>query len=400
VSDETVQFPEDGSAPKLPDLDLLRRIGRGAYGDVWLAQNRTTGRLLAVKVVRLRTADAAGRAAREMKALIRFDAGLPAPHENLLTIHHVGQTDDVLYYTMDPADDVSGKAASVDPAYQPATLSRRIEKAPLPPEECLRHAEQLLAGLAHLHAAGLAHRDVKPSNCLFVGGKLKLADFGLVTQADGTSSLLGTPKYMPPKGPMDARADVYAAGLVLYEMFTGLPAERFPQWGAEALKARAHPVLRALNRLVLRACQPEPEQRFANGGEMLAALAEMNTHARAKSRPRWKRLAIAGVALLTAAALAMALWRPSPTRRVDVNFITQPFEAEVYLDGRRAEDGSGKPYTTPCTIPGLPARVHRVVFKLEGLPDLEVGEKDLAATREVVAQWPKAENPRPATRNP
>ncbi|MBM4036527.1 MAG: serine/threonine protein kinase, partial [Planctomycetes bacterium] len=213
--------------PELPDLRLLRCVGKGAYGAVWLAENRTTGKLLAVKVIPRKAVGPGDRVGRELKALIHFEAGLGSPHENVLTVHHVGQTDDFLFYTMDPADNVGGGAASTEPGYRPATLAARLEGSALPPHECLALARQLLAGLAHLHAAGLAHRDVKPSNCVFVGGKLKVADVGLVTPSDATASAIGTPMYMPPDGRMDARADVYAAGLTVYEMLTGLPAHQF-----------------------------------------------------------------------------------------------------------------------------------------------------------------------------
>jgi serine/threonine protein kinase len=80
----------------------------------------------------------------------------------------------------------------------------------------------------------MVHRDVKPANCLFVDGELKLADFGLLTETGPHVSRVGTEKYMPPDGRMDTRADVYAAGLVIYEMLTGLPADRFPHLGRRA----------------------------------------------------------------------------------------------------------------------------------------------------------------------
>ena len=140
---------------------------------------------------------------------------------------------------MDPADDVSGGAGLGRGRYRPATLQARLQSGPLAPDVCLDYARQLLDGLASLHAAGMVHRDVKPANCLFVGGQLKLADFGLVTEAHSLVSRLGTQSYMPPDGQMDMRADVYAAGLVIYEMLTGLSVEEFPSLGRQSRRLPA-----------------------------------------------------------------------------------------------------------------------------------------------------------------
>ena len=219
------------SPPEVPDFDLLRPIGKGAFGQVWLATNRTTGRLRAVKLVSLNPSDRQDRAGREIVSLVRLEANVRNQHPNLLGIHHVGQTAHYLFYVMDPADDITGSPASSDPGYRPRTLKERLRDGPLPPDDCFRYARQLLAGLACIHKADMVHRDVKPANCLFMGGDLKLADFGLLAPASTQNSRLGTLKYMPPDGQMDVRADVYAAGLVIYEMLTGLPPESFPHLG-------------------------------------------------------------------------------------------------------------------------------------------------------------------------
>ncbi len=200
-------------------------------------------------------------------------------------------------------------------------------------------ARQLLAGLAHLHAAGMIHRDVKPANCLWVGRQLNLADFGLLTSANSQASRLGTLKYMPPDGRMDARADVYAAGLVLYEALTGLPAEAFPRLGTRAREVLADPELTRLNRLVLRACQPAPEGRFRDAGEMLAALQAPPPH------PPRRRLLV-WAAVMCPVLLAAGAWlyiRPQPPR-VDVNFISEPFEATIYLDGAAPKPRCREPF--------------------------------------------------------
>jgi len=361
------EFPGD-----LPDLDPVRLIGEGSYGKVWLAKNRTTGLLRAVKVIPL------DRAGREVGSIIRLEGTACAEHPSLLRIHHVGKTPRHVFCVMDPADDISGMPASADPKYRPATLKERLKAGPLPPETALRCAEQLLAGLAHLHNAGMVHRDVKPGNCLFVAGSLKLADFGLLTEADLLVSQVGTPKYMPPDGRMDERADVYAAGLVIYEMITGLPVDKFPSLDHRAGEVARNPVLKALNRVALRACEGDPQNRFGDAGDMLSAL-------HSALRPR-RRLRIAWLAFsgcLIGALLAAIWWPRRPSAPVRVNFITVPPEATILVDGEPLQQPDGVPYTTPCTVYGVLPGGHRVVFRYPEGFQMDVGTIDFTTTREV-----------------
>ena len=377
----------DDLPPEVSDYDLIRRIGEGGFGQVWLATNRATGHLRAVKVIPLhhsRTVDPAGR---EITSITRLEANLRRQHDNLLNIHHVGMTDECLFYVMDLADDVSGDPGSSQPTYRPATLRSRLEHGPLPPEECRRCARQLLAGLASLHQAGMVHRDVKPANCLFVDGQLKLADFGLVTEAHPQVSRVGTLKYMPPDGRMDARADIYAAGLVIYEMITGLPVESFPRPGDEAHQAVDSPILGVLNLLALRACEADPQQRFRDAREMLAELERSESEAadgRVRSR-RWVIGTAAGVVVTGSAAAVFWMNRPS---RVRVNFITHPFEATIFLDDEPLVDAKGNPYKTPCSVGNLPARVCRVAFEHRDKQNrLDIGLQDLAKKRRIEVHW-------------
>jgi serine/threonine protein kinase len=243
---------------------------------------------------------------------------------------------------------------------------------------------------------------VKPSNCLFIGGELKLADFGLLTEADRGVSRVGTLSYMPPDGVMDMRADVYAAGLVIYEMITGSPVSRFPALQSRAKAILADGRLSALNRLAVKACDPDRNARFADASEMLeelerllgsegaAAAARSNKTPVDPLRRFRRRMLIAlssGLGLLGVAWFAW--WSFAGPSRVDVNFITDRFDATIWMDAQPLRDVEGTPYTTPCTVPGLTAGMHDVVFKHPGLADLEVGRIDFSKTREIVAHWAK-----------
>ena len=371
--------PGDATPPEIPDFEMIRPIGSGGFGRVWLATNRATGHLRAVKVISLRRSGRTDAAGREVASIARLEKNVTTHHPNLLGIHHVGKTADHLFYVMDPADDLSGSGASNDPSYRPASLQHRLETEPLSPQECFDFARQLLTGLAHLHAAGMVHRDVKPANCLFVEGVLKLADFGLLTEASPLVSRLGTQKYMPPDGRMDTRADVYAAGLVIYEMLTTRPTDAFPQLGHRAGDVAADPILAHLNRLALRACQPDPGERFEDAQQMLRQLQRPPQQATRAGRRRLIA-AVAALVALAAVVLAGVSWWPKDkqpvvpapaAKRVDVSFITEPYEATIYLDGKRLMESRDKPYTTPCTVLDLPSGEHRVMFKHPLRPELQ-----------------------------
>jgi eukaryotic-like serine/threonine-protein kinase len=432
---------DERTAPEVPEYDLRRQVGSGGFGDVWLATNRTTGRLCAVKVIPLHSSGSADPAAREISSITRLEANSRCRHPNLLQIHHVGKTARHLFYVMDPADDVSGNPAADTPDYRPATLQGKLDGAgkgdrsnlrgppfgccaqigpipfsrgPLPAELCCDYAQQLLAGLAMLHGAGMVHRDVKPSNCLFVGGQLKLADFGLLTEAHPLVSRVGTQKYMPPDGHMDRRADVYAAGLVIYEMLSGLPVDEFPRLGARSQEVCGNATLAALLRLVLRACEREAKDRPADARAMLA---ELTAPAQSAQRHPYRRFAaVCAVALAAAGVGAWMLYDrwpgdaglliekeekagavvakegpvPNSPTTVDVSFVTYPFEAAIYVDGELLRPGpKEKPYQTPCTVRGLAARKCRVAFELNGRRwEDGASPYDLAKTQQIVSRMP------------
>ncbi|HBO43386.1 MAG TPA: hypothetical protein DD670_05545 [Planctomycetaceae bacterium] len=371
--------------PELPDFELLRQVGQGGFGAVWLARNRATGKLRAVKMIPLQCST--DRAGRELTSLSRLERQLDRRHEHLIDIHHVGRTAEYLYYVMDPADGVDGRPASDSPDYRPATLRSLLDEGPLEAEACARHARALLEGLACLHAIGMAHRDVKPSNCLIVDRRLKLADFGLLTESQPSASRMGTLTYMPPDGRMDARADVYAAGLILYEMISGQPAERFPHLGVRAATIAADVRLASLNRVALHACQPVAGDRFSDARAMLDEFDAVETRL-GRRHPR-RRLTAMGLAMVLTAALVIgAVTWLRPTPRVSVNFITEPlFEATIWVDGRQLVEEDGTPHTTPCTVPDVAARPSRVVFRHPEAGEYDAGMHDFRTVREVTARW-------------
>ena len=222
---------QNAPPPNIPDHELLRLIGRGGYGEVWLARNTSTGVYRAVKVVRRRAFEQDKPYEREFGGLRKFEP-VSRSHDGLMDVLHVGGDDTagLFYAVMELADDcVTGQ--QVDPAaYVPRTLRSEIRtRGRLPFEESLQLGVSLTSALGHLHKQGLVHRDIKPSNIIFVGGAPKLADIGLVTDLDATCSFVGTEGYVPLEGPGAPQADLFALGKVLYEISTGMDRADYPE---------------------------------------------------------------------------------------------------------------------------------------------------------------------------
>src|SRR5579883_526880 len=211
-----------GEGARLGKLDLIEEIGRGGMGTVWRARHAALDRTVAVKLLPEHLAkepEFRARFEREAKARALLD------HPNIVRVHDYGQED--------------GKSFIVLELVEGTTLAKAI---PLSIERALAVASELLSALAYAHAKGVVHRDVKPQNVLLDrDGRVKVTDFGIARIVHGTETdwrvtasnvAVGTPGYLAPEAlagaPPDPRRDIYAVGVVLYEMVTGkLPIGSF-----------------------------------------------------------------------------------------------------------------------------------------------------------------------------
>jgi WD40 repeat protein len=310
--------------PAVPDHELLRRIGQGAYGEVWLARN-VMGTWRAVKVVYRRTFQEDRPFEREFEGIRKFEP-ISRSQPSQVNILHVGrnEAEGYFYYVMELGDD-QARGQEIDPAsYAPRTLkSELLFRGHLPAAECVRLALDLTTALEHLHQHGLVHRDIKPANIIFVNGQPKLADIGLVAQAEATMSFVGTEGYVPPEGPGTVQADLYSLGKVLYEIATGRDRQEFPELPTRLGASPAEEAeLLELNEVFLKACDHEVKRRYASAQEMHADLALLQAGesvARLRNTERRLRFVQRAGALVTAiAALAagLYLWQARQTHIV------------------------------------------------------------------------------------
>ncbi len=250
--------------PTIPDHEVLRKIGGGAYGEVWLARG-VTGALRAVKVVWREDFDDERGFEREFEGILKFEP-ISRDHPALVNILHVGRSPDgssFYYYVMEIGDDVR-TGREINPIeYEPRTLRGDHHQAAgvqWETSECLDVGLRLAEALEHLHERGLAHRDVKPSNIIFVNGRAKLADIGLVAPRD-QRTFVGTEGFVPPEGPGSAQADVYSLGKVLYEIATGMDRMNFPELPEEMPSGPDRKRWLELNRVICDVCEPRISKR-------------------------------------------------------------------------------------------------------------------------------------------
>ena len=264
--------PVRSRTPTVPNYSLIRRIGGGAYGDVWLARD-LVGNFCAVKAVYRDRFPRAEPFEREFHGIERFSS-ISRTHPGWVDVLHIGRfgDDEGFFYIMEIGDD-EAQGPRIDPDhYTPRTLAgdlRRRQKLPL--DESVEVSIALADALAHLHSHALIHRDVKPSNVIFVRGAPKFADIGLVTDVKSTRrdvSFLGTEGYIAPEGPGSPTADLFSLGKLIYEIATGRDCRAFPELPTELEHEGNNPAFEELYRIILKSCEFEVRRRYASATEV------------------------------------------------------------------------------------------------------------------------------------
>ncbi len=258
---------------------LYERLGKGGMGYVYRAEDTRLGRVVALKFLLFElndTAEAKSRFLREARAASKLD------HPNICTVHEVNETDD-------------GRLYMVMACYEGETLKQRLMRGPLSIEEATYVTRSVAAGLARAHREGIVHRDVKPANIFLTeDGQVKVLDFGIAKMMGDaaltrTGLSVGTPYYMAPEqalGESEPRSDLWALGVILYEMLTGERPFHGPHQTAiiqAVLNKEPEPVLNkrpdtpaTLIQVVERALVKDPDLRFQNAEELAFALPVTN----------------------------------------------------------------------------------------------------------------------------
>ncbi len=376
--------------PITPDYELLEQIGSGAYGEVWRARSTATGAMRAIKIVHRSTFADVRPFEREFEGIKKFEE-ISRSHPSQLAIFHVGRNDAAkcFYYVMELADAAPGvevqsprfkvqgipeteqsaeaevsSALNLKPetlnSFAPRTLRSDLRThGRLPAARVLELGLALTEALAHLHQHGLVHRDVKPSNIIFVSGRPKLADIGLVTDVatgDDSRSIVGTEGYLAPEGPGTPQADLFALGKVLYEAVTGLDRRQFPQLPPDLLAWPDAALVFELNEIILKACAGSGRDRYWSTDAMHADLERLRSGKSVRQRHTWQRCVrlggklalVAAFISLLAAGLKLVRNRPTPptanysgaVEKFETSGTTNREAFNFYLLGRKCSENA------------------------------------------------------------
>jgi serine/threonine protein kinase len=263
---------------RIGKFQIVQKLGAGAFGTVYKAQDPELGRFVAIKTIRLEGLAASQASLDDLMARFKREAQVAArlKHPNIVTIHEIGSLPGNSYLVMEYVDGVG--------------LDRVIARSgKMSVERAAAIAAQVADALAYAQKHNVVHRDIKPANIMIeAGDHVKVTDFGIAKVTDSvdhltaTGSLLGTPSYMSPEqargGHIDGRSDLFSVGCILYEMLAGQKAFRGESITALLFKiiTEEPPPLRELDptvsdemiRIVSRALAKSPEARYQSGREL------------------------------------------------------------------------------------------------------------------------------------
>jgi serine/threonine protein kinase/Tol biopolymer transport system component len=379
-------YPKDTAAHPLLDrgsrlgpYEIISLLGAGGMGEVYLARDTRLDRTVAIKICGVRFTERFEREARAISSL---------NHQHICALYDIGREDSVEFLVMEYLEGES--------------LEARLRRGPLPIEEALRIAIQISSALDAAHRKGVVHRDLKPGNVMLTRSGAKLLDFGLAKiagpvvtyEADATGptaaspitaqgTILGTFQYMSPERlegkETDARSDIFAFGVMLYEMITGRTCFAGSSHASLIVAVMsANPPLvstiqpmasPALDRVVRRCLAKSPDDRWQSAGDLLSELewiAESGSKAgitapvaaKRRNRERMWQLAAGLAAVLLLASLVWIAARPrsEPAAAAEVRFqIPAPDKLNFFFYQIPAVSPDGKriAFTASATIRDL-----------------------------------------------
>jgi serine/threonine protein kinase/tetratricopeptide (TPR) repeat protein len=294
--------------------DVLRQLGQGGMGSVYLARDRTLDREVAVKVI---NSEVASNASLRERFLLEARTVAKLRHPGIVSVFAAGETNGLLYFVM---EFVPGESLR----------ERLVREQRLSSAEGTRIIREIALALHYAHAQGLIHRDVKPENILLDSetGRAMLTDFGVARALEaggnitGTGMILGSPRYMSPEQAsgdhtLDGRSDLYALALVAYECFSGAPAVQAQTAAAMMMKHLTEtptplgtvatdlpaPLIHAIERGLAK----DPAQRWQTGDDFAEALAGRGASAAQPSPAPTGRRRLAGIGAAVAIVSALGI---------------------------------------------------------------------------------------------
>jgi eukaryotic-like serine/threonine-protein kinase len=279
-----INAPTDLVGQTLGPYTLERLLGQGGFAWAFVGRG-TDGTPVAIKVLKPRYA---GDAQFETRFRNESETAAKLEHPNIIRIRSVAKSGEHVYFAMDLCADSLG--------------ARIAREGPLPEEDILRLARDIAAALEFAHQQGVIHRDLKPDNVLIRSdGGAVLTDFGIAravsgyVASTGVNMTIGTPQYLSPEQaqgrPLDQRVDFYALGVTLYKAATGEVPFSSNDWFELArmhvedpppsLRKKRGELSKRFERVVLKCLAKHPDDRYANAGELLADLDEVEQ----KKRP-------------------------------------------------------------------------------------------------------------------